>query len=253
MAQGRIKWRQGDFISLGKAVANFNKKIREIKNEENKLYLPDEMEYSQLKSNIVTRAELNRTINSLKRFQKEGAEDLYITESGEKLTKWERKELQKQIRIASNELKRSKEILEQPFSSGYSKAQMGSVEYRKILANLRSLQTLEKKSGRDFILMKERIKKFGSYDYTMIKATIYMKNFMKALKESGAENFEKYQILEKKLNRIKNPINFFNLIQKSNVFSDLFLYYKRGEGLTYGSFATDEERFEYGLEELEII
>ena len=39
--------------------------------------------------------ELNRVINSLKRFSKEGAEDLYVTKAGEQITKWERKELRK--------------------------------------------------------------------------------------------------------------------------------------------------------------
>ena len=45
--------------------------------------------------------------------------------------------------------------------SGYSKAQMGSQEYREILANLRSLKNLELKKGGDFTRMKERIAKYG--------------------------------------------------------------------------------------------
>ena len=44
--------------------------------------------------------------------------------------------------------------------SGYSKAQMGSQEYREILANLRSLKNLELKKGGDFSRMKERIAKW---------------------------------------------------------------------------------------------
>lgn len=49
MADSQIRWKRGDYISLGKAVANFNKKINELKTEENALLLPDEINYSELK------------------------------------------------------------------------------------------------------------------------------------------------------------------------------------------------------------
>ncbi len=49
MADSQIRWKRGDYISLGKAVANFNKKINELKTEENALLLPDEISYSELK------------------------------------------------------------------------------------------------------------------------------------------------------------------------------------------------------------
>lgn len=103
---------------------------------------------------------------------------------------------------------------------------MGSEEYRKIVANLRSLKDLELKSGSDFIRMKERISKYGNLDYKMVKATIFRENFMYALEQSGAKNMENWNILEKKINRIKNPINFFEFIKNSDVFMDVFVYYK---------------------------
>lgn len=93
--QSKIKWQQKDYLSLGRAVANFNKKINKLQSEEKKLYLPELKNYKDIKENIQTRSELNRIINSLKRFSKEGAEDLYVTKAGEQITKWERKELRK--------------------------------------------------------------------------------------------------------------------------------------------------------------
>ena len=129
---------------------------------------------------------------------------------------------------------------------------MGSQEYRQILSNIRSIQNLEKKGGYTINTIKNRIKKLGTYDYEMMKATIYRENFMKAFEESGYENFENYKILKEKFNRIKNPINFFKFIQNSDVFSDIFLYYKEGYGVAY-NFGSDEERFNYGLEELGLI
>ena len=93
--QSKIRWKQKDYLSLGMAVANFNKKINKLQSEEKKLYLPELKNYKEIKQNIQTRQELNRVINSLKRFSKEGAEDLYVTKAGEQITKWERKELRK--------------------------------------------------------------------------------------------------------------------------------------------------------------
>ena len=104
MADSQINWRQGDFLRLGRAVAQFNKKINELQAEENKLYLPETINYAEAKENITTRRELNRLINSLRRFQREGAEDLYTTQSGESITKWERRELGIQSRIAQTRL-----------------------------------------------------------------------------------------------------------------------------------------------------
>lgn len=224
--QSKIRWQQKDYLSLGRAVANFNKKINKLNKEEKKLYLPELKNYKDIKENIQTRQELNRVINSLKRFSKKGAEDLYTTRAGEQLTKWERGELEKQIKIAERGLKESAKALEIPMKSGYSKAQMGSQEYREILANLRSLKNFELKKGGDFTRMKERIAKYGNLDYKMVKATIFRENFMEALKQSGAENFENFSLLEKKMNRIKNPINFYEFIKNSNVFMDIFDYYK---------------------------
>lgn len=101
---------------------------------------------------------------------------------------------------------------------------MGSLEYRNILAQIRNLKQLEQKRGLEFTRLKDRINKLGNVDYKMIKATIYRENFMNALQAS--KNMEGYELLLKRLNRIKNPVNFFEYIQNSDSFSDIFLYYK---------------------------
>ena len=130
MADSQINWRHGDFIRLGQAVARFNKKINELQAEENKLYLPETINYKEAKENITTRRELNRLINSLRRFQREGAEDLYTTQSGETMTKWERRELGIQSRIAQTRVKAKQKKLNEPQKNGYSRVQMGSLRAR---------------------------------------------------------------------------------------------------------------------------
>lgn len=114
MADSQIRWNRSDTATLSRAVRDFNKKIRELKNEENKLYLPEEVSYKETKENITTRRELNRVINSLKRFKKEGAEQLYTTQAGEQMTKWERRELGIQSGIAIRRLQREYNSLNIP-------------------------------------------------------------------------------------------------------------------------------------------
>ena len=49
MADGYIRWKRGDYVTLGKAVSAFNKKVRQLQTEENNLNLPDEVSYNDLK------------------------------------------------------------------------------------------------------------------------------------------------------------------------------------------------------------
>lgn len=111
MAESLIRWNKQDEMKLQKAVNDFNKKIRRLEKEENNLQLPDTLNYQDLRENISTRSELNRRLSSLERFQKEGAENLYTTKAGEKLTKWEYQETIKQRNIAKNRLNKELEDL----------------------------------------------------------------------------------------------------------------------------------------------
>ena len=224
MAQSRIRWTHSDYVRLGRAISDFNKKIKELETEENKLYLPEQRNYKVEKQDIQTRAELNRVINSLKRFSNEGASDIVENRGGKKMTRWQANELNTQKGLAIRTLNAELRELEKPGKTGYSRIQMGSQQANSILATIRSLKKIEDKSGYDFNRIKIRIEDLGRKDYKMIKSIIYRENFMYAV--STNSNLEGYDLLLKKLNRYKNPINFYNYIKQSDVFSDIFLYYK---------------------------
>lgn len=215
MADARINWKRGDYISLGRAVSNFNKKIRELKAEENKLYLPDEINYKEAKENITTRKELNRLVNSLRRFQRQGAEDLYTTQAGESITKWERRELGIQSRIAQTRLRAELKNLEKPLESGYSRVQMGSIRAREIEAQIRNLKQIENKKGYEFNNLRQRIMSMGRSDYVMKKATIFRENYLKEMQKYS--HFDNYEKLMNKLQSIKNPVAFFNFVSQNEL------------------------------------
>ena len=215
MAESRINWRQGDFVRLGRAVSEFNKKINALQKEENKLYLPETISYKEAKENITTRKELNRLINSLRRFQREGAEDLYLTQAGETITKWERRQLGIQSRIAQTRLRAELKNLEKPLESGFSRVQMGSIRAREIEAQIKNLKQIENKIGYEFNQLKRRIMTQGRSDYTMKKATIFRENYLREMQKYS--HFDNYDKLMNKLQSIKNPVSFYNFVSTNDL------------------------------------
>ena len=247
MANSQINWRKGDYISLGKAVSQFNRKINELQKEESRNYLPDVLNYAVIKENITTRRELQRVIKSLRRFKEEGAEDLYRTQAGEEITKWERRELGIESRTAQTRLtKELKNLYAPKQGEKYSRAQMGSIRVREIEAQLRNLKQIETKKGYEFKRLKERIHNVGTSDYENRKAIIFRNNFMNELtnlKNNNKEFLKVYEYFEK----IKNPIEFFNTTQKSQVLQDFFEWYIDPEN--YGNFKDNNDLVDYIINE----
>lgn len=215
MTDGQINWKQGDFVRLGRAVAQFNKKVNELNREEKKLYLPETINYKEAKENITTRRELNRLINSLRRFQKEGAEDLYTTQSGETMTKWERRELGIQSRIAQSRLQNELKTLNEPMENGFSRVQMGSLRAREIEAQIKNLKNIESAVGYEFNRLRERLSRMGASDYTMKKAIVFRENYLKEMEKYS--HFDNYEKLMKKLRSFTNPISFFNFVSQNEL------------------------------------
>lgn len=81
------KFTKEQLAELRKAVNDFNKKRRKLINEENKMYLPETVNYKYQKSRIETTKELNRYIKSLQAFNKKGAEKLVTLDTGDIITK----------------------------------------------------------------------------------------------------------------------------------------------------------------------
>lgn len=241
-----IKWKKSDYITLGKAVSQFNKKINELNREEQKSYLPELQSYKEVKENITTRNELKRVINSLKKFQKQGSEDVFRFESGKQITKWEYQQLQSMRRTATKRLNQEYQELQKPNLQGFSRLQMGSQRAREIQDTLRSINKLEEKTGYEFERISRRIKMLGTYDYTLKKAYVFQENFLEQLQDL-AKNDDSFQKVFDYFKDIKNPITFFNTTQKSQALQDFFEWYKTPEN--YAGFATTDELAEYILKE----
>lgn len=219
MADNPIRWKRGDYIRLGQAVAQFNSKIQKLENELDGLYLPDKVSYKDQKEQITTRRELNRFINSLRRFSREGAEDLYITEAGEELTQWERQEIGIQKRTITRRLNQELKELNLPLETGYSRVQMGSTRARAIQAQLKNLNKIESFTGYEFQRLKQRIQQQGTADYEMRKAIVFRENYINEMKKYS--HFDNYEQLIAKMESIKNPLDFYNTIKNNELLVDL--------------------------------
>lgn len=245
MADGQINWKQGDFVRLGRAVAQFNKKVNELNREEKKLYLPETINYKEAKENITTRRELNRLINSLRRFQKEGAEDLYLTQAGEQISKWERRELGIQSRIAQSRLQAELKTLNEPTENGFSRVQMGSLRAREIEAQIKNLKNIESAVGYEFNRLRERLSRMGTSDYTMKKAIVFRENYLKEMEKYS--HFDNYEKLMKKLRSFTNPISFFNFVSQNELTGDLT--YQSDETYTQEAFNSFVQDFGIEIDE----
>lgn len=246
-----IRWSKSDYAKLGRAVADFNKKVKEIVNEENQLYLPELQEYKSIKSTINTRGKLNDVLRSLKAFQKQGAENI-VNVLGETQTQWAAQETQIKIDRAIKNVKTSIKFIEQKKpAKTLSKAELKSLEYKELLEDLRDLKKIRSMTGTS-TYYKDLIKNLGDVDYGYLKATIFRENIESVI-DSTYKDYEGYDLLKKYMKRYKSPENFYKFMNKSEIFMDIFEYYKQGDGLVYGEFDNDQQRFNYGLEELGIV
>lgn len=247
MADSLIRWKKSDYIKLGQAVSRFNKRVKELQTNEAK-YLPELKDYKEIKNEILSRSELNRIIRSLKNFSKEGMTDIVKLPSGEDLTKWEYREVKKARNIAIKRLEQEKLSIK----LGEKYVGMGDERIDTIDATIENIKTLEKLRDFEYKDTKERTLKLGSLDYNLRRSMIYRENYMNALKQMST--YDNYDLLVNKLNKISNPEKFFEYIQQSETLQDLFLYYNdKATAQTYGGFTSNQDAFDYALEELGIM
>ena len=231
-----IRWKKGDYIKLGQAVARFNRIINELEVED-RSYLPELKSYQNLKENIYSRKELNRVVKALRQATSENLEEIHTFSSGEEVSKWEFSQLKKAKRRGLRTLEKEREtILSSRESIG-----MGDERLSEIKAIEESFKTLDEKTGASFKKLKERINYLGRSDYSLNKAITFRENFYKALE--GITNYQNYEALKKKLDSIQNPIKFYEYVSKSPVLMDLFLWYKNPDTMFYGGFSDNQEAF----------
>lgn len=249
MADNLIRWKRSDYARLSKAINKYNKEINKLQ-DKGFTNLPETKNYQSIKSSIYTRKELNRTINSMKKLSIDNIKEVEL-EGGLKLTNYEYKELQNARTRAKHYLEGKLDKLET--ENPYAKYGLETKEIEAVKKTISSLGRLETTTpGFEMNRLIDRIKRLGSYDADMRRATQYRENYMKALEQmSGYEN---YDLLKDKLDSIKNPEKFYEFISQSTTLSDLFSYYEAApDAQTYGGFSNNQAAFDKALIELDVL
>lgn len=252
-----IRWTRTDYLTLGRAVSDFNRRIRKLQTEENKLYLPEPVEYGEIKKEILTRGKLNDVLRSLRSFNEYSAEPILNRHTHKLITQWEARETEiKTIRAENVLIKQGKEISgllqkakEENFT--YKKQQEYRLQYLEVLENLRDIKAYREKLELPYMSYKNMINRLGNIDYNVLQATIYRQNFERAYE--SYKDFRGYELFKKRLDRFRNPINFYNYTRKTEYFKDIFVHYRSGEGLVAGTENTEEEMFNEALEQMGLI
>lgn len=229
MADSVIRWRRSDYTKLGKAVANFNRKISAAtknKNVANIDFLPELKKYKNVKDAITTRREFNRVVNSLSRINKADALDLVFTKSGEELTAWELNETKIQARTRLRQL--NKEIEEFQTSNNNL---MGNERMAEIKKEMFDIKNLETKKGYDFKKLVENIQRKGTSDWVFKMNIVFKNNYLEALKDY--ENQPYYDELIKKIKNL-NPTEFYNMIKENNLIDFLSADWYRKDKEKFG-------------------
>lgn len=99
-----IRWREADEKELQRVVKNYNAKLSRLakKNPDIKNALPERVSAAQLRDMIETRQDLNRELNSLRRFSQKGAEELVEVPDNDynlKITKWQKEEINRRVGV----------------------------------------------------------------------------------------------------------------------------------------------------------
>lgn len=250
MRESLIRWKLNDYKELEKAVNSFNRKIKRLERR-GKTSLPETLDYVETRKEIRSRKELNRILRSLEDFKKKDAEEIIKLKSGTEITKWEYGEVKKARRRAKNRLTNEARKIS---ASRNASLGMGDERLSQIESILESFENLENKKGFEFKRTKERIIIQGSIDINLKRAETFRSNFLESIKE--ASTLEGYDKLVNSLNKIKNPIDFYNKVSKSQIAMDFGIWYKEtGEGtdnISYGAFATSQDMFNQMLNELDI-
>lgn len=206
--KGQITWNINQVTELKKAVRNFNNKIKRLEKLDNINYLPSKVIFSEEKNTILTRQELNRRINELKRFSRRGSEKL-ASDTIEPMTVWERNELINKKRTASRSLKKEyNEIVKQNLNIPFKDITKYSNRANEIIGTLNSINSLFKRKGQSFERIAIRLNKLGRSDRSFLQAVRYKKYYLRNLERYS--NFSNY---EKIINKI-NSINVLELYDK---------------------------------------
>lgn len=224
-----IRWSRGDYIKLGRAVAEFNRQISQNETEANKQYLPKEINYRELRDSIQTREGLNSYIDSLKRIKLPGSFDLEKLEGGEIITTYQKRELERgkaqAIKSISSDIAKleaeTKSNLQIDVDIKLPQA-FKSNEQKILEAKIRDYKKLYSLKGFEF---KRRARELGisQTELKYRRAYIFRENYMNVMREKYSK-YENYDKFRKWANQHRNPLKFYEALPDDEYYPNDLTY-----------------------------
>lgn len=188
--KSKIRWRESDVTNLKRTIKNFNAKIayQEKKHPELKQFLPERINTKEAMKSIETRADFNRLVNSVQRFQKRGAEKSVTSSRGAKATQWEVDEFKHKQRVENARRTRERKKIEQQEiksrgkSTGVKRAEMGSIKENSLKPSKKNFNNLSQK---EWELAKRNIDNMLNANYRDEKKLKMKENYIKGLITAG--------------------------------------------------------------------
>ena len=248
-----IRWTKDDKQELRRVVNNFNNKIRRLE-KLGRSNLPQKVSYKELVGlkdlqegeidrQIYSRKELNRTLKSLQRFTKKGAEDLVTLKGGAELTKWEYGEFKKNRSIAIRKMNKNlKSLIPNNWKYG-----LGDDDIDTLSGSITSLKDLENRTGYNLKLTLERAKWRARDDNKIRIAKKWYDSYLESV-EYMVGNYENADLFLEKLKSFKNPLNAYDYVSQSEVLKDLFMYYQEeATSQIFGGYSDNQEALNSAL------
>ena len=238
-----IRWKKQDSIRLTKAINRFNNELKKLDKSKN---IPSKLKYSEIRDRFTTRREFETLINSLNKADEYTLGTEVELASGEKITYWEYSDSLRKKNIAgANLLNELDRINRERAESG--NRYMGEERISEIQETLtlldESFDNLYKFNKR-----KKQLNFLGRSDYETARNKLFMENFKTAAKDLSS--FKNYGKLLQIMNSVRNPNKFYELMKKSNILMDIFIWYKDEDGtLVYSGFDSNEQAFDTALKE----
>lgn len=212
--RSNIRWKSSDEKELSRVVKNYNAKINRLlkKDPELQEFLPRRVSKKELKEMIVTRQDLKRELNSLKRFSRRGSEEIIENDVGLKLTKYQKREIDIQVRTINRlKSKRREELLSleetsQNKKTGNKVNMFGNIDELQMLEPLHyDFKKMDKRNFDHFI---KGLKDYN--EWILNKDKILRQNYIDALYEQLGDNLQTRALAEKLENMsLQNFVNKF--------------------------------------------
>lgn len=245
MKRSKEEFTKDEEKALKKAVRDFNAKIRRLRSEKNKTWLPQQIDFEETKERIMTKNELDKYIKTLQDFKNNRVK--YKTlKSGQKITEWEYNLVEERRKRALRRMNKTLRSLEVLPKISLTQGQIDLMD--TLEGNINRLKNFNRKNldKSEILELKRKILRIGDREYNLRKAHQYRENFMKAFED--LQNFEFYEVFKEKLDSIKSDFAFYEYIKKSEVLTDLFVYYKSDSII--GAYSNNEEAFNEVLENI---